>query len=540
LLSWGGGLNLGLYESGWYAAHGISNSLRHPACAAPARQWGVQHVETRLDLTQAQVVQPVISFRQIAAVRLLQQSSQELAQTIASERDDNPALDVEEREWCLRCGSGLDRPEMPCPNCGLAPGASDREDATQPLSEFEPIESGTATRSDDDYFDPLLRVSGAAGRAEGLLQILLLACAADDADIAEFVIGSLDSHGFLPESIIEDGAKVLQCDTARVERVVMALQRLDPPGIGARSAGECLLIQLRRLALEGESHPLAERLVTEYLRPLALRRFREVAHELDETPRAIELEWEFIRSHLVPYPAHGYDPDMSDLAGAAAAVHPDVILRRKEGDFEAEVVEARRYDLRVNPAYRQGGRDGGTHLFTDRERAHLRLYRDQAQTFISALRQRWDTMQRVSDALIELQRDFLEWGPKHIKPLTRADVARRINLHESTVSRATDGKYVLLPNGRTVPFDDFFDSSLPVKKLLRELIAGESARHPFSDEQLAQLLARRGTVVARRTIAKYREEIGILPSRLRKERATTGDVSVALPALAGSGVARGS
>jgi RNA polymerase sigma-54 factor len=497
-------------------------------------------VETRLDLSQTPVVQPVISFRQIAAVRLLQQSSQELTQTIARERDENPALDVEEREWCLRCGSGLDRPELPCPNCGLTPGASDRDGASQPLSEMEPIESGAPAEADDDYFDPLLHVSGAAGRAEGLLQLLLLVCAADDADTAEFVIGSLDSHGFLPASIIEDGADVLQCDAARMERVVTALQRLDPPGIGARSAGECLLIQLRRLALEGESHALAERLVTEYLRPLAMRRFREVAHELDETPRAIELEWEFIRSHLVPYPAHGYDPDMSNLAGTAAAVRPDVIIRRKEGDFEAEVVEARRYDLRINPEYRQGGRDGSASLFTDRERAHLRLYRDQAQTFISALRQRWDTMQRVSDALIALQCDFLEWGPKHIRPLTRADVARRINLHESTVSRATDGKFVLLPNGRTVPFDDFFDSSLPVKKLLGELIASESVRHPYSDEQLARLLARRGTVVARRTIAKYREEIGILPSRLRKERATSREVTVALPALAASAALRGS
>jgi RNA polymerase sigma-54 factor len=534
LLSWSGGMNLGLVTRGWHGARGISPTFRHSTCTAPALQWRMLKVETRLDLAQTPVVQPVISFRQIAAVRLLQQSSQELAHTIARERDDNPALDVEEREWCMRCGSGLDRPELPCPNCGSAAGASDRDGASQPVMEMEPIEGGSAPGGDDEYFDPLLRVSGAEGRAEGLLHLLLLACPADDADIAEFVIGSLDSHGFLPESIITDGAEVLQLASARVERVVTALQRLEPPGIGARSAGECLLIQLRRLALEGESHPLAERLVMEYLRPLALRRFREVAHALDETPRAIELEWEFIRSHLVPYPAHGYDPDMSNLAGVATAVRPDVIIRRKEEDFEAEVVEARRYDLRINQEYRQSGREAAASLFTERERAHLRLYRDQAQTFISALRQRWDTMQRVSDALIELQREFLEWGPKRIKPLTRADVARRIGLHESTVSRATDGKFVLLPNGRTVPFDDFFDSSLPIKKLLGELIASESSRRPYSDEQLARLLARRGTVVARRTIAKYREEIGILPSRLRKERASGCDAPVELPALAGS------
>jgi RNA polymerase sigma-54 factor len=482
------------------------------------------HVETRLDHAQSAVAQPVISFRQIAAVRLLQQSSQDLAQTIARERDQNPALEVEERDWCLRCGSSLDRADLQCPVCGLAGGARDRETASLPVLEMEAIEGGPSAAAEEEHYDPLLRISGPVGRAEGLLQQLLLACSAEDAVIAEFVIGNLDSHGFLPQHIVEEGAEVLQCGPARVKRVVLALQRLDPPGLGARNASECLLIQLRRLASEGERHPLAERLVTEQLPSLALRRFREVARALDETPRAIELEWEFIRSHLVPYPAHGFDPDMSNLAGPAATVRPDVIIRNKEGGFEAEVVEARRYDVRINQEYRQKRGDTEAVRFTENERAHLRLYRDQAQTFISALRQRWETMQRVSDALIELQRAFLEAGPKHIKPLTRADVARQIGLHESTVSRATDGKFVLLPSGQTVPFDDFFDSSLPVKELLGELIAGESARRPYSDEQLARLLARKGATVARRTVAKYREEIGILPSRLRKEG--TGSLAV--------------
>jgi RNA polymerase sigma-54 factor len=141
-------------------------------------------------------------------------------------------------------------------------------------------------------------------------------------------------------------------------------------------------------------------------------------------------------------------------------------------------------------------------------------------------------MQRVSDALIEIQHDYLVHGQGALKPLTRADVAKRVRLHESTVSRATDGKFVLLPSGRTVPFDDFFDSSLPVKKALRELIAAENARRPLSDEQLARMLVGRGFVIARRTIAKYREEESILPSRLRRGRAVT-PVAAAAAARAG-------
>jgi RNA polymerase sigma-54 factor len=478
-------------------------------------------MDLRVDLGQVPLQQPVISYRQIAAVRLLQLSSLELATTIAHERDENPALEVEEREWCVRCGSGLDRPELPCPVCGLAAMGTDAESGVQTLQEFEGHDLAQGGLAEDELQDPMLRVAGTPGRAEGLLRALRLVCRAEDAEIAEFLIGSLDSHGFLPETIVDDGADVLACAPARVARVVDALQRLDPAGIGARSGHECLLLQLRRLAEAGDAHPLAERLVAEYLRPLALRRFREVAHALGQTPKAIELEWEYIRTHLHPFPAHGFDADLSNLAGVAAPVRPDVIIRRRESAFEAEVVESRRYGLSVSAEYRRARKEASARHFTEQERTHLRLYTDQAQTFITALRQRWDTMQRVSEALIELQHEFLERGPSGIKPLTRADVAKRVALHESTVSRATDGKFVLLPDGRTVPFDDFFDSSLPVKKALRELIAAEAPRRPYSDEQLARVLEQRGLVVARRTIAKYREEIGILPSRLRRERKAT-------------------
>lgn len=489
-------------------------------------------MEARFDLTQAPQQQPMISFRQIAAVRLLQLSSQQLTEAIARERDENPALEVDEREWCVRCGTGLERPDLPCPVCGLA-ATSSRDEWSEPTGDadgFDGGESGGGLGAEDDGTDPMMRVPGAAGRADGLLQLLLTVCAADDAEIAEYVVGSLDTHGYLPANIVEDGADVLQCSQARVARVVTALQRMDPPGIGARSAQECLLIQLRRLAEQGQGRPLAELLVSEFLKPLAFRHFRDVAHAIGQTPKIVEAEWEFIRKYLHPYPGHGYDPDFAALAPTAAPIRPDVIIRRRNGQFEAEVVEARRYDVQVSREYRRARKEAAALGYTEGERQHVRQYLEQAQSFISALRQRWDTMQRVSDALIEMQREFLEQGPKGIKPLTRADVAKCVDLHESTVSRATDGKFVLLPDGRTVPFDDFFDSSLPIKKALTELIAVEDPRHPLSDEQLTGMLTRRGMRVARRTIAKYREELDILPSRLRRERrAIQPEVAAAVP-----------
>ncbi|MGH2516285.1 MAG: RNA polymerase factor sigma-54, partial [Ktedonobacterales bacterium] len=353
--------------------------------------------------------------------------------------------------------------------------------------------------------------------------------APEDEVIAEYLVGSLDHHGYLPETIVEDTADALGVEDERVEAVLEALQRMEPAGIGARGARECLLIQLRQLRDFGRARPLAELLVREHLHDLAFRHFREVARLLGETPRAIETEWGFIRDTLHPFPTHGFDPDFGELAAPAAHVRPDVVIRQRGDGFEAEVVERQRYELHVNREYLWARKHIAEVSRNSDEKLHIRGYVEQAQSFISALKQRWDTMQRVSDALIELQRDFLIEGQSALKPLTRADVARRIKLHESTVSRATDGKFVLLPNGRAVPFDDFFDSSLPVKKALRELIATENPRRPFSDEQLARMLEKDGFVIARRTIAKYREEEGILPSRMRRGNSAARTAPVAEP-----------
>lgn len=476
-------------------------------------------METRLDIGVVAQQQPAISFRQIAAVRLLQLSSQQLTAAIAHERDTNPALEVEERECCLRCGSALDRGDLRCPVCGLGMGANESSSpAAESTPDYDSRDGGYASGFEDDGQDPMLRVAGSIGRAEGLLRALWISCSPDDAELAEYIVGSLDSHGFLPSTIVQDAAQALDCPRAQVARVVAALQRLEPPGIGARNARECLLIQLRRFAVAGAPRPLAERLVRDHLKALAYRRFREVAHAIGETPKIVETEWAFIRSQLNPYPAHGFDPDFGELSVTATAIRPDVIMRRREGEITAEVVEERRFDLRVSQEYKWARSQAAALGCDAKELAHIRQSLEQAQTFLAALRQRWQTMRRVSTALIELQHDFLERGPSALKPLTRADVAKFVGLHESTVSRATDGKFVLLPNGHTVPFDDFFDTSLPVKKAIRDLIAQENARRPYSDEQLAHALDQQGIVVARRTIAKYREEIGILPSRLRRER----------------------
>jgi RNA polymerase sigma-54 factor len=394
------------------------------------------------------------------------------------------------------------------------------ESARDDLAEVDgPIYSSGAA-NDDSADDPMMRVPAVAPSGEALLQALRFSLPDEDAAIAEYLVGNLDHHGFLPATIVEDAADALGCSTEAVEFALVALQRLDPPGIGARGGQECLLLQLERLRENGDARPLAEELVRNHFQGLAHRRYREIARSLELTPRKVEAEWEFIRSNLYPYPAHGFEDGVTALATAAAPVRPDVVMRRLvSGAYVADVVERNRYVLRVNAEYlwaRKHLPRSGQNTQDDAARAHIRKHVEQAQAFIAALRQRWDTMQRVSDALIEMQRDFLTQGQSALKPLTRAEVARHIGLHESTVSRATDGKYVLLPNGQTEPFDVFFDASLPVKTALLEVIGQENAERPYSDEQLMRILKRRGIEIARRTIAKYREELSVLPSRMRR------------------------
>ncbi|MEO7002855.1 MAG: RNA polymerase factor sigma-54 [Ktedonobacterales bacterium] len=492
-------------------------------------------MDIRVDQTLAPQQAPVISYRQIAAVRLLQLSSQELEATIEREQVDNPAMEAEMRPCCPRCNAALESPLAPCPICGASAAATSANDHTSDaILEMECPTTGVNI-PDDDADDPMMRLAATMNPGEALLQSLCLTIDDDDMEIAEYIVGSLDDHGFLAGSIVEDAADALGCAIERVAVVLDALQRLDPPGIGARGAQECLLIQLRRLREQGEERPLAELLVRDHLKDLAFRRFREVAHTIGQTPKKIEAEWEFIRDTLHPYPAHGFDPNSGQLATSATPVRPDVVIRRTSEGFVAEVVERQRYLLRVNPEYLWARKQIAAAHFDEATRTHIRSYVDQAQSFISALRQRWNTMQRVSDALINAQRDYLEQGPSALKPLTRADVARQIGLHESTVSRATDGKFVLLPNGRAVPFDDFFDSSLPIKNALCEILAAENPRRPYSDEQLTRLLEDQRIIVARRTIAKYREELGILPSRLRRSQSgTLAGTPAGTPAVAAS------
>lgn len=463
-----------------------------------------------------------VSAKLIASIKMLQYSAQELEDALAQELAENPALEVEEAVQCQRCGSTL-RAGL-CPRCEQYTAAGN--DGRDVAAEWDDYGEWRGTAAgDDERFDPLNFVRAGDTLHDHLIRQLGASLSDEDVPIIDYLIGSLDSHGYLATST-EEVAHMLGLPSERVEVAISQLQSLDPPGIGARNLSECLLIQLRLFDPLSDACSLATKLVSEHMRALGEHRFAEIAHAVGVPVSAVKRAWHFIRANLNPFPAHAFEP--GDVPGLgvtsdterSAVIRPDVVIRRTATGFDAEVIEMRRFNVSMNDIYQTLYQQSRSRRLAPREldetgKQHVRQYVIRARFFMSCMRQRWETLAIISNALIELQTDFLERGIRVLKPMTRGQLAEYVGLHESTVSRATANKYVLLPEGRTIAFDDFFDASLSAKDYLRELIAGEHAAKPFSDEALADRLKDRGIHLARRTVAKYRESLGILPSRLR-------------------------
>lgn len=468
-----------------------------------------------------------ISAKLIESINILQYTAEELHQVVARELEENPAFEVDEVDQCPRCGTALRAAR--CPSCDTASALGETTAATpdeRDWDEVRQIESGDLARSwDEPDYDPLSFVRAGDTLPEHLLVQLGALLPWEDQSIAEYLVGNLDSHGFLAGTL-DEAADVLDVPLERVERVLAALQTLDPPGIGARDLRECLLIQLRVFRERDQAHPLAEQLVERYLEALGEHHFLEIGRDLNVTSTQVKRAWRFIKANLNPFPAHAFEDgavpgmDVADGSQRAVLVKPDAVIRRTAAGFEVEVVEERRYRFAVHPAYQHLASQRlasniRLRAMSDGERQHVRHFAARARFFIDCVSQRWHTLRRICEALVDLQPKFLDQGVHFLRPLTRGELAEHVGLHESTVSRATAGKYVLVPSGRTISFDDFFDASLATKETLRELIEAEDPARPLSDEELSELLNERGMPVARRTVAKYREALRILPSRFR-------------------------
>ncbi|MBI3521771.1 MAG: RNA polymerase factor sigma-54 [Chloroflexi bacterium] len=477
-----------------------------------------------MDLRLLPQQQLKVTPKQIAANYILQLSSMELQDVINQELDENPALDLEETQICPLCGNPL--PGRVCLTCF----GTGKLGSSQDYQDTEPLEGANLSQRDDeeDEFDPIVRAEAEQTLAEYLSWNVRVLLPSRLHQIAEYLIGNLNDNGYL-EVTLEDAAKAVHVSLEDAEEALKAIQSVEPWGLGARDTRECLLLQLDRLAETGQHvAPHVRDVVADHFRELGEHKFADIAQALRITREDVQTAWDFIKDNLNPAPANAFTagPNGVSIGGRQATLRPDVLIVRDDtGQFEVEVIESRRFSLRVNPVYRQlvgelqAARSAGAAApaMNDQDKQHIREYVTRAKFFIDNINQRRQTMARITQVIVECQNEFLEKGVQSLRPLTRAEVGERIGMHESTVSRAPAGKFVMLPHGQVVPFAMFFTASLGTKDVIKNIIDAEEPSRPFSDQEIVEKLkADNGIILARRTVAKYREELQILPARLRK------------------------
>jgi RNA polymerase sigma-54 factor len=459
-------------------------------------------------------LQAKVTPKQIAANYILQMSSVELQEAIANELDENPALEMLEQPACPICGNPVTGNY--CTDCFPRKADAGTEPMTGASIDELPADAPQRLRDDDEEFDPIARAEAEFTLDEHLTWQLHALVPSRLHPVADYAIGALDESGFLTSSA-EEIAAATDVEPADVAQVLELMRSLEPVGIGSRNIIESLLAQIAWLREQDEVDvpELAEVIVRDHLSRLGERKFREIAVDLGVSPDSVIETWEFIKTNLNPYPASAFTAALGSGAGSRGILRPDVLIREVDGELVVEVVESRKFSLRVAPIYSSLSARLRSPDTSATHKEHVREYVGRAKFFIDNINRRRATMQKIAECLCDRQRDYLLHGVQHLVSLTRAEVGELIGMHESTVSRATADKFVMIPSGEVVPFSHFFTASLGVKDQIRKMIESEDPSRPYSDQEIADLLHDDGIALARRTVAKYRDELQILPARLR-------------------------
>ncbi|HVF10655.1 MAG TPA: RNA polymerase factor sigma-54 [Abditibacteriaceae bacterium] len=476
-------------------------------------------------------MEQMLNPKMIAFYELLQQPMVELEQAIDSELQDNPALEVTAERQCPACSSTLLGPV--CRECGYQITREDEEaalrseiDPPKPLDlalEAAPMEKPIYVQGEEQD-DVMARLVAPETLADHLRWVWRLNCVAEHRELGDAIIGCINEDGYL-DTDLETLAEALDVPLAKIEEVLQEIQQLDPIGVGARTLRECLRLQLIHLETRdraGSHAALALKLIDEHWGSMARHSYEDIAHKLHVSVDAVQDAADFIRVHLTPYPGRQYRPSWQSRSPAGEGrVRPDVVITKVEGKhnvYEVSVNESRSLGLRINGIYRQlwdaMRRDPATYSSNDRE--HVQHYLTRAREFIDNLNQRRKTLKLIIEAVAAEQGGFLEEGKHALRPLTRLSVAHKLGLHESTVGRAVTGKYALIPAGDVIRCEMFFDASLSVKEVIKDLLAVENPRKPYSDEQISTELAKKGINIARRTVTKYREALKVPPAAQRR------------------------
>ena len=459
------------------------------------------------------------------AIRLLQLSTLDLQQEVQSALDSNPLLEVE----------GEEHPEPSADQQAeekLSSASSETESASEPATEGDwnqdiPADLPVDTQWDDIYTgnsysggdgDELAleqRSTAPDSLQDHLLwQLNLTTLSAEDKYIGESLIDCISPRGFLEASIAEL-AETLQVEDDEVVAVLKTIQQFEPAGCGARDLRECLLLQLNQLPQDIPWLHQARLIVSEHLELLGKRDFRQLSRrtrlsetQLGEVMRLIQT--------LNPHPGEAFGGEEPQY------VVPDIVVSRRQQRWLVELNPETTPRLRINGDYAALIKRADN----SSENNFLRDNLQEARWFLKSLQSRNETLLKVASSIVEKQQGFFELGPEAMKPMVLADIAETIGMHESTISRVTTNKYMLTPRG-VFELKYFFSShvstdsgedasSTAIRALIRKLVDAEQPRKPLSDNKITQELDKQGIKVARRTVAKYRESMGIPSSSERK------------------------
>ena len=439
------------------------------------------------------------------AIAILQMSTLELGEHIQKEMEENPFLEEREPE------------EVPEQEKREAEAEAEANNALEQWMEYH---------SDRDYgYMPQEReeeksfenyVTSRPSLVEHLeFQLRMLSRDDQDLPIGEYLIGSIDDNGYLTVELAEVAAR-LEVPEARVEKVLKMIHSFHPHGVGARDLSECLMIQLCHY---GKNDPIITEIVQNYLEDIGRGRLNRIAQALNISVQEVQEICDLIRT-LDPKPGLQYSNSEQ-----VKYIKPDIFVEKIDGEYVVIVNDFQFPRLTINRTYEKILRQ--PEAFSQEARQYLEEKMGSAMWLIKSIEQRRMTLYKVARCIVDIQKDFLDNGIAFLKPLTLREVADIVEVHESTVSRATTNKYMETPQG-LYELKYFFStgvqcrrggeriSARSIKKQIEEMVAQEDPTQPLSDEQIAQNLQEQGISIPRRTIAKYRNELGIASTIIRR------------------------
>ncbi|HBE9436788.1 RNA polymerase sigma-54 factor [Clostridioides difficile] len=441
-----------------------------------------------LELTQSQKLIMTTQLKQ--SLSILNMSKLELEEEIKREAENNPLVEVEKS------------------------GEINWEEYIKDMDRSRRLDRTEISYNPDNEVNLENLVKYSSNLYEDLkFQISLYKLTDKELEVCEYIIDSLDEDGYLrtEEKVIVDTLKI---DEELFEKCLISVQQLEPSGVGARSLSECLMIQMASLGIYNE---ILEEIVTKDLNLIANNKYKEISKKYNMSlQKCVELI--NIIKTLDPKPGRSCSVEKS------VYIQPDVTVEKIDDEFIVYLNEKDSYQIRINSYYKDILKNSQS---DESAKEFIKERLNSATGLMKNIESRKTTVLKIAEEIVKAQDEFLRKGTKYIKPLKMKDIAEKLEFHESTISRGVNGKYMLTPFG-VYEFRYFFSSAIEtennemasstsIKKIIKETIKDENKKKPLSDDHISKLLKEKGINVARRTVAKYREELGIPSSSKRKE-----------------------